>query len=135
MPGASHAAPAVPLGTEVALLARQLVGTPYHFGGADPAHGFDCSGLVFWSYRQAGIAVPRTSQGLFKSAQKIPLSQAAAGDLMFFQDQQQLSHVGIYLGDRLFVHAPASGETVAVASLDTPYYQQHLVAVGRLIEP
>jgi cell wall-associated NlpC family hydrolase len=52
---------------------------------------------------------------------------------MFFQDQTKLSHVGIYVGDGLFVHAPASGENVAVASLDSPYYREHLVAVGRLL--
>jgi cell wall-associated NlpC family hydrolase len=52
---------------------------------------------------------------------------------MFFQDQTKLSHVGIYLGEGLFVHAPATGQNVAIGSLDTPYYRQHLVAVGRLL--
>jgi cell wall-associated NlpC family hydrolase len=71
--------------------------------------------------------------GLRSAARKIALGEANAGDLMFFQDQAKLSHVGIYLGDGMFVHAPASGQNVAVASLDTPYYQQHLVAIGRLL--
>ncbi|MNC98737.1 Murein DD-endopeptidase MepH precursor [compost metagenome] len=64
---------------------------------------------------------------------KISVGDADPGDLMFFQDQTKLSHVGIYLGDGRFVHAPASGQNVAVSSLDTPYYQAHLVAVGRLL--
>jgi cell wall-associated NlpC family hydrolase len=67
------------------------------------------------------------------AALEIPLTQAAAGDLLFFEDEVKLSHVGIYLGDRRFVHAPTSGGTVSVASIDAPYYQRHLVAVGRLI--
>ena len=134
-PGAAAiASPIAAPGERIATLARDLVGTPYRYGGTDPS-GFDCSGLVYWSYRQAGFSIPRTSQAQFKAAAKIALSRAEAGDLMFFQDQEKLSHVGIYLGAGLFVHAPATGARVAVASLDTPYYQEHLVAVGRLLGP
>jgi len=121
------------MGTAIADLARDLVGAKYRYGGTKPDEGFDCSGLVFYTYAQAGYKVPRTSQELFRAARKISLGSASAGDVMFFQDEAKLSHVGIYLGDGLFVHAPASGERVAVASLDTPYYQQHLIAVGRLL--
>ena len=66
---------------------------------------------------------------------KSSLHDAGAGDVMFFQDQEKLSHVGIYIGDGLFVHAPAKGQRVSVASIDAPYYQEHLVAVGRLLPP
>jgi cell wall-associated NlpC family hydrolase len=121
------------VGAAIADLAMGMVGTRYRFGGTDPQQGFDCSGLVFYTYGQAGYEVPRTSQEQFRAARKIALGDANAGDLMFFQDQAKLSHVGIYLGDGMFVHAPASGQNVAVASLDTPYYQQHLVAIGRLL--
>jgi cell wall-associated NlpC family hydrolase len=121
------------IGDAIADVAMGMVGTRYRFGGTTPQDGFDCSGLVFYSYGQAGYAVPRTSQELFRTARKIALDDATAGDLMFFQDQTKLSHVGIYLGDGLFVHAPSTGSTVAVASLGTQYYQQHLVAVGRLL--
>jgi cell wall-associated NlpC family hydrolase len=124
--------PAARIGTSVANLARELIGTPYAYGGSDP-RGFDCSGLVFYTYSQAGLRVPRTSQDQFKAVRKIALAQADAGDLVFFQDQRKLSHVGIYLGDGLFVHAPETGRSVSIASLDAPYYQQHLVAVGRLL--
>jgi cell wall-associated NlpC family hydrolase len=111
----------------------KMIGVPYRYGGADPRRGFDCSGLVFYTYTSNGIAVPRTSQEQFKAARKIALTKARQGDLVFFQDQEKLSHVGIYLGDGLFVHAPSSGNTVSVASLDTPYYQRQLVGVGRLL--
>jgi cell wall-associated NlpC family hydrolase len=121
------------LGTMVAQLAMDMIGVPYRYGGADPRRGFDCSGLVYYTYTAKGLAVPRTSQAQFNAARKIPLDRASQGDLVFFQDQEKLSHVGIYLGDGLFVHAPSSGGTVTVATLDTPYYQRHLVAVGRLL--
>jgi cell wall-associated NlpC family hydrolase len=117
----------------IAELALSMVGVPYRYGGADPRGGFDCSGLVYYTYTSNGHAVPRTSQEQFDAAQKIPLEQAAEGDLVFFQDQEKLSHVGIYLGDGQFVHAPSSGGTVRVADIDSPYYQRHLVAVGRLL--
>jgi cell wall-associated NlpC family hydrolase len=121
------------LGGAIADFAMGMVGTRYRYGGTDPSEGFDCSGLVYYSYGQAGYRVPRTSQELFRAVRKIAVGDADPGDLMFFQDQAKLSHVGIYLGDGRFVHAPASGQIVAVASLDSPYYQQHLVAVGRLL--
>lgn len=121
------------VGGAIADVAMGMVGTRYRYGGTDPAEGFDCSGLVYYAYGQAGYRVPRSSQELFRAARKISVDDAYPGDLMFFQDQAKLSHVGIYLGDGLFVHAPSSGQNVSVSSLDTPYYQQHLVAVGRLL--
>jgi cell wall-associated NlpC family hydrolase len=121
------------VGGAIADVAIGMVGTRYTYGGTDPIEGFDCSGLVYYAYSQAGYRVPRTSQELFRTARKIAVGDADPGDLMFFQDQTKLSHVGIYLGDGMFVHAPANGQNVAVASLDSPYYQQHLVAVGRLL--
>ena len=123
----------ISLGQVVAELAMGMIGTPYRYGGTDPLQGFDCSGLVFYAYEQAGHAVPRTSREQFRAARKISLRSAGAGDVMFFQDEAKLSHVGIYIGDGMFVHAPATGKRVTVGSIDTPYYQEHLVAVGRLL--
>lgn len=117
----------------IAELALSLVGVRYRYGGARPDEGFDCSGLVYYTYRSNGHAVPRTSREQFNAARKIPLAQAARSDLLFFRDQENLSHVAIYLGDGRFVHAPSSGGAVRVEHVDAPYYQRHLVAVGRLI--
>lgn len=121
------------VGGAIADVAMGMVGTRYRYGGTDPLEGFDCSGLVHYAYEQAGYSVPRTSQELFRAVRKIAVGEADPGDLMFFQDQTKLSHVAIYLGDGMFVHAPANGKNVAIASLDSPYYQAHLVAVGRLL--
>jgi cell wall-associated NlpC family hydrolase len=117
----------------IAQLALSQVGVQYKYGGAHPREGFDCSGLVHYTYTSNGQAVPRTSRAQFDAARKIPLEEAAQGDLLFFKDQEKLSHVGIYLGDGEFVHAPSSGDTVRVARIDAPYYQRHLIAVGRLL--
>ena len=128
-------APSLTIGGAVAELAMGMVGARYRYGGTDPNEGFDCSGLAFYTYTQAGYRIPRTSQEQFRAARKIALADAYAGDLVFFQDQEKLSHVGIYLGNGRFVHAPANGRKVAVASMSSAYYQQHLVAVGRLLPP
>ena len=134
VPTAAESRPApVDLRRPVAQLALSMVGVPYRYGGSDPRAGFDCSGLVYYAYMSNGHAVPRTSRAQFDAALKIPLVQAAEGDLLFFQDQEMLSHVGIYLGDGRFVHAPSSGGSVRVENIDAPYYQRHLVAVGRLL--
>jgi cell wall-associated NlpC family hydrolase len=127
--------PVLSVGGAVAELAAGMVGARYHLGGADPVKGFDSSGLAFYAYDQAGYPIPRESEDQFRAARKIALADADAGDLVFFQDQTRLSHVGIYLGNGLFVHAPANGERVSVARVDAPYYQEHLVAVGRLLPP
>ena len=121
------------VGGRIAELALSMVGVRYRYGGTDPREGFDCSGLVYYTYTSNGHVVPRTALAQFDAARKIPLAQASEGDLVFFRDQEKLSHVGIYLGDGQFVHAPSSGNTVRVASIDAPYYQRHLIAVGSLL--
>ena len=120
-------------GELIARHAVSMVGMPYLFGGSTPDAGFDCSGLVFYSYSQSGFSVPRTSLEQFRAARKISLNDAHEGDILFFEDQEKLSHVGIYIGDGRFVHAPTSGRTVSIASIDNAYYQTHLVGVGRLL--
>lgn len=132
VPEASASA-APSLGEAIAEAAIGMLGMPYRYGGTNPQQGFDCSGLVYYTYGEAGHAVPRTSREQFRAARKIALGEAGAGDIMFFQDEAKLSHVGIYVGDGMFVHAPANGRLVALASIDAPYYQQHLIAVGRLL--
>jgi len=118
-------------GQTAANTATSMIGVPYRYGGATP-NGFDCSGLVQYSFDAAGKAVPRTSREQFKAAQPIDLVDAKPGDLLFFRYDRKISHVAIYLGDLRFVHAPSSGKTVSVASLETPHYREHFVQAGRL---
>ena len=111
--------------------ARSLVGAPYRYGGTSPG-GFDCSGLAFYVYQRAGIRIPRTSTEQYRRAEKVPFSNLRAGDLLFFRlDPPKISHVGIYDRNGRFIHAPSSGQAVGYATLDNPYWQEHLVAAGR----
>ena len=125
--------PSSPLGQRVAATALQFLGTPYRYGGDSPA-GFDCSGLVWYSYRQLGHRVPRTTEGLQAGSRPVPASALRPGDLLFFRfnDRRKPTHVGIYLGQRRFVHAPSSGGRVSRARLDAPYWRERLVGAGRL---
>jgi len=118
-------------GQEVVATATSMIGVPYRYGGSTPK-GFDCSGLVQYSYHSAGLAVPRTSAEQYKAARRVDLADAKPGDLLFFRYDRKISHVAIYLGDLQFVHAPSSGKTVSVASLKTPHYREHFVQAGRL---
>ena len=112
-------------------IALDQVGVPYRYGGNSPS-GFDCSGLVQYAYTGAGVSVPRTTRQLWSSARTVEDDNLRAGDLLFFSIEGKMSHVGLYLGDRRFVHAPQSGRRVSVASLDAPFYRQALIRAGRV---
>ncbi|MFJ8232123.1 NlpC/P60 family protein [Streptomyces sp. NPDC094448] len=89
--------------------ARSAVGRPYIWGANGPS-GFDCSGLTQWSYAQAGVGLPRTSQAQRYAGQRVPLSQARPGDLVAYRDDA--SHIGMYVGNGQVVHAPYPGAAV-----------------------
>lgn len=112
-------------------IAASMVGKPYRYGGRSP-QGFDCSGLVHFSYQRAGLEVPRSTHSQRASSRKVSLSRIGRGDLLFFdQAGKRSSHVGIYLGRDRFVHAPSSGKRVRIDSLNDPYWQKHLVDARR----
>lgn len=114
--------------------ALKVIGKPYRYGGATPAAGFDCSGLVQFSYRQAGLALPRSTEQQRQVSRPVRLASLRRGDLIFFdQDGKKNSHVGIYLGDGRFVHAPSSGKTVRTDRLDSPYWRKHISEARRLV--
>jgi cell wall-associated NlpC family hydrolase len=118
-------------GAVIARVAMHLVGTPYHFGGADRT-GFDCSGLAFYAYEAAGLDIPRTAREQNRSAEPVSRGELRPGDLVFFRiSARHVNHVGIYAGGGRFVHAPHRGEAVMYASLDDPYYRKHFVRAGR----
>jgi len=113
-------------------VAVSMVGKPYRYGGRTPK-GFDCSGLVYYSFRHAGMEVPRSTESLRTTSRKVSLSRIGRGDLLFFnQEGKYSSHVGIYLGDGRFVHAPSSGKRVRIDRLSDPYWKNHLVDARRL---
>ena len=130
---ASHAgdqAAQDPVRSRIVFTALQMVGAPYRYGGESPA-GFDCSGLVQYAYRSAGVAVPRTSRDQLHASAPVALADASAGDLLFFRSKDS-SHVGIYLGQGRFVHAPSTGGKVSIASFSNAYYRRNFVRAGRI---
>ena len=113
-----------------------LVGTPYHYGGNTPEGGFDCSGLVGYVFRDAaGVALPRTSSDMSDlRARRLDREDLQAGDLVFFAEHSHVVHVGIYVGEQRFVHAPNTGGTVRLDRLDDTWWNQHFVFGKRVLD-
>lgn len=114
--------------------ALKYEGWKYVYGGASPNTSFDCSGLVQWSYAKAGITLPRTAQAQYDTTQHISLSEAKAGDLVFFHSTYSsgtyVTHVGICVGNNQMFHA---GDPIGYADLTSSYWQAHLIGAGRII--
>ncbi len=129
-PAATPSSQAVSKGERAAIIALDQVGVPYRYGGATP-QGFDCSGLVQFSYSRAGVKVPRTTGQLWSASRTVGQDDLRAGDLLFFRIDGKMSHVAMYLGEQRFVHAPQSGQTVSVGSLESPFYESALIRAAR----
>jgi cell wall-associated NlpC family hydrolase len=124
--GGVAVAGAAPVALHALAIAESFKGTPYVWGGNNPQTGFDCSGLVQWSYHQAGIDLGRVTTDQFAEGVHIPtVDQLKPGDIVFFRDSTgYIHHEGIYIGNHMFLHAPHTGDVVKVSSLDEPYYAQ-----------
>ena len=112
---------------EAAAIAARYLGVPYRWGGASPS-GFDCSGLVMYVYAQLGIALPHYTVAQYQRGVAVSRSQLQPGDLVFFDG---LAHVGIYIGNNQFIHAPHTGDVVKVSSI-TGWYAQTYVGARRI---
>lgn len=124
--------PTAELSDQAADHAQKMVGRPYRYGGSSPA-GFDCSGLVMYSYRQAGLSLPHHTDKQRLAARLIRVTELRRGDLLFFnQEGKKYGHVGIYVGGGKFVHAPSSGKSVRSDRLDSPYWSKQLSEARRL---
>ncbi len=112
--------------------AQKMIGIRYRYGGNHPSRGFDCSGLVQYSYRLAGLKVPRNTKYQLRGSRRIPASRLRRGDLLFFHlEGKRFSHVGIYIGNKRFVHAPSTGKNVRVSTLNNRYWRRHLASTRR----
>ena len=117
---------------QVTQKAKQMLYVPYRWGGTTP-RGFDCSGLVQYTYNRVGIKLPRTAAQQYKAVDKIKRKHMAQGDLIFFHTPRRgryVNHVGIYMGNNKFIHAPGRGKRVQFSKLSR-YWNSKMVGVGR----
>lgn len=119
---------------EVLLNAMSLEGVKYKYGGSSPETGFDCSGFVNYVYKKAAnLKLPRTSRGISRVGKTVNKDALQAGDLVFFNTTKRAySHVGIYVGDGKFIHAPRTGSFVRVESMHTSYWKNRYNGAKRL---
>lgn len=117
---------------KIAKVAKELIGIKYKLGGTSPKTGFDCSGFVSYVFNEgAGIKLPRSSREMRTVGRPVDLKSLKPGDLIFFKINT--SHVGIYIGDNKFIHAPSTGRSVAVDSLMSSFFQNRIVGARRII--
>jgi cell wall-associated NlpC family hydrolase len=134
--GYSEATPLSARSNDVLMRAIGLVGTPYRYGGNTPEAGFDCSGLVGFVFRDAaGLALPRSTRELIDiDAPAVPRDALQPGDLVYFNPRGgRVSHIGIYVGEGRFVHAPSRGGTVRLDSLGSEYWTRYFVTGKRVL--
>ncbi|MBW2314873.1 MAG: C40 family peptidase [Deltaproteobacteria bacterium] len=118
---------------EAVRTATSMIGVPYRWGGRTP-RGFDCSGLVVYSYGEAGLrGLPHSAAALERHARPIALASLEPGDLLFFDlEGRKAAHVAIYLGGRAFVHAPSLGKRVERVDFDHVYWGTRIRRAGRI---
>jgi cell wall-associated NlpC family hydrolase len=121
---------------EVLMSAMSLEGIRYKYGGSSPETGFDCSGFVHYVYKKAAnLNLPRSASGISRHGQDVNQNELAPGDLVFFNTlRKAYSHVGIYIGDGNFIHAPRQGSTVRIESMQTSYWKKRFNGAKRLDE-
>lgn len=130
------AGPVSPQAQEVVLYSLSLLDTGYRFGGKNPEAGLDCSGMVSYIFGQAaGLKVAGSAADIARRGRQVERQQLRPGDLVFFNTLgRSLSHVGIYLGDGRFIHAPSSRGKVRVDRLDTSYYAERFETARNYFE-
>jgi len=121
-------------GDDLIPYAKSLIGTPYHYGGDSPRTGFDCSGFVRHVFHHTrGMELPHNALGISRLGQRIKANEMRPGDLVFYSTQgSAFSHVGIYLGDARFIHAPSSGKKVEIVDMSLDYWREHYNGARRI---
>lgn len=119
---------------DAVMYAMSLTDTPYRYGGNSPEEGFDCSGFVGHVYQHSlGITLPRTSREISQIGISLNSNQLRPGDLVFFNTRRRsFSHVGIYIGEGKFLHAPKSGSSIRVENLNEGYWASHYNGARRI---
>jgi len=123
------------MGFIAARTAERFVGIPYRWGGDTVVDGLDCSGFVRAVYNLCGVNIPRTSREQYKTGESVSKSELKDGDLVFFgSSASKINHVGIYVGNDKFVHAPRRGEDIKVAGIHENYFEKRFVGARRYFQ-
>jgi cell wall-associated NlpC family hydrolase len=130
----SAAASALKSAQDLASTALDLIGIRYKWGGNTPETGLDCSGLVRYVFLQVtGVTLPRTAKDMSRLGTEVAVNDLQPGDLVFFNTRRfAFSHVGIYLGDNQFIHAPRRGREVEVATLESKFWKRRFDVARRM---
>lgn len=138
-PAPSPSQPAAPIsadqGNEIVMFAMNLMGNGYQFGGSNPESGLDCSGMVSYIYQQVlGLQLPHNAAQIARTGKKISPAELSPGDLVFFNTSgRPYSHVGIYIGDDRFIHAPGQDGKIRISRLKTGYFEKRFEAARTFI--
>jgi cell wall-associated NlpC family hydrolase len=120
------------MGAIAARTAERFVGIPYQWGGDNVVEGMDCSGFVRAVYNLCGVNIPRTSREQYMTGDSVGRNSLRDGDLVFFgASDNAINHVGIYVGENRFVHAPRRGDDIKISSLDDHYFEKKFVGARR----
>ncbi len=120
---------------EIVKTAHSFIGVPYLWGGTSTETGFDCSGLTMTVYQLNGVDLPRTAAEQFQAGEPVDRDELEKGDLVFFYTtgRGKVTHVGIYIGDNRFIHAPRRGKRISIEKLDNSYFAQRYLGARRYI--
>jgi cell wall-associated NlpC family hydrolase len=123
--------PTIQARQNIVRLAYQELGTHYKYGGSSPREGFDCSGLMTYIYKNgAGIKIPRTAAQQHNKSRTVPYSEIQPGDMLFFKTSPKSNHVGIYIGNHQFIHAPNRYSKVKISTMDNSYWHSKFIKFG-----
>lgn len=123
--------------SEIVMRAMGMTGIHYKYGGSTPENGLDCSGLVRHVFKEAwGTILPRSSEEISLLGRQVAAQDLQPGDLVFYNTlQRRFSHVGIYLGDNKFIHAPSAGGEVRIESMEVGYWKKRFNGARRIADP
>lgn len=122
--------------TGVVKTAYSQMGKKYRAGGDSPKKGFDCSGLVWWSYKQHGVKVPRITKDQARAGKAVSRKAARPGDIVVFRSSGSSTglHTGLYAGKDAFIHSPSTGKRVCLEKLSSPHWKKRLIGIRRVVK-
>ncbi|HIO91918.1 MAG TPA: NlpC/P60 family protein [Leucothrix mucor] len=130
-PPVQNYSPVIQARQSIVQLAHNALGTRYKYGGSSPREGFDCSGLMTYIHKKgAGVNIPRTAAQQRNRSRSIRYEDLQPGDMLFFKTSSKTNHVGVYIGNRQFIHAPNRRSRVKITSMDNSYWFGKFVKFG-----